>query len=269
MKKGGFAPFFNIPRHFPMSRLKFASHYALRHLLISLCFALATAAFVFLVLYPSPFSALLGIVSIYAILMTADVVCGPLLTLILASPQKSRRERWMDFSLIGGLQIAALAFGLYSVWIARPVVLGFEIDHLAVVTANEIETEALPKAPPGMQSLPWIGMMKVSTRKPRNQQEFIDSVALEMSGVTASMRPDWWQPWSEAKESINQHARPVAELVARRPQDAAALQTAVDKSGLPLAQLRYLPLSSSKTKEWVIFLDQNLQIAGAAHVDGF
>ena len=66
-----------------------------------------------------------------------DVVCGPLLTLVLASPRKSRRERWLDFSLIGLIQLAALAYGMHSVWVARPVALVFEVDRLVVVTANE------------------------------------------------------------------------------------------------------------------------------------
>ena len=106
-------------------RLHFAARYALRHLLLSLLVALASAAVVFGLWYPAPYRQMLQVGHIYLLVLVVDVVCGPLLTLIVASPRKSRRERWLDFSLIGAIQLAALACGMYSVWVARPAVLAF------------------------------------------------------------------------------------------------------------------------------------------------
>ena len=87
--------------NFSPSRLQFATRYALRHLGISVAVALLSAALVFGLLYPAPYRAMLGVGPIFGLVLAVDVVCGPLLTLILASPRKSRRERWLDFSLIG------------------------------------------------------------------------------------------------------------------------------------------------------------------------
>lgn len=53
------------------------------------------------------------------------------------------------------------------------------------------------------------------------------------------------------------------ELLQRRPQAAIA------KTGLGADELRYLPLTSSKVKEWVALLDAQLDIVGYAPVDGF
>ena len=124
--------------NFSPSRLQFATHYALRHLGISVAVALLSAALVFGLLYPPPYRALLGVGPIFLLVLAVDVVCGPLLTLILASPRKSRRERWLDFSLIGLIQALALAYGLHSVWVARPAVLAFEVDRLVVVDNGQI-----------------------------------------------------------------------------------------------------------------------------------
>ena len=142
------------------SRFRFAARYALRHLLLSLGMALASAAVVFGLWYPSPYRQLLDVHHIFVLVLAVDVVCGPLLTLVLASPKKSRRERWLDFSLVGAIQLAALAYGMHSVWAARPVALVFEVDRLVVVTANELQSDALAKAPPGLQHLPWAGVLK-------------------------------------------------------------------------------------------------------------
>jgi len=253
----------------PVNRFRFAFGFAGRHLLISACLAAVAGLFVFALLYPPPFASLLGVGRMFVLLLVVDAVCGPLLTLILANPAKSRRERWVDFSLIGLVQLAALLYGLHSLWLARPVVLAFEADRLVIVRANEVETETLAQAPAGLQSLPCWGVMPVSTRKARNSEEFFESVQLNLAGVSPAMRPHWWQPWENAHSAMAQHARPVRDLIEQRPQEAATLQAAVAKTGVPVDQLRFLPLASRKTGDWVALLDPRLQIVGYVPVDGF
>ena len=250
-------------------RLRFALRYALRHAIISLGVAGLSALFVFGLLYPAPYQALLGVGAIFVLLLGVDVVCGPVLTLILASPHKSLRERWVDFSIIGLLQLAALLYGLHAVWVARPVVLAFEVDRLVIASANEVQTETLSQAPAGLQSLPWWGVLQVGTRKAKDSDEFFESMNLGLGGITPAMRPHWWLPWDGAQAGIQERAKPVAELLARRPQAAPVLQAAMAETGLPVQQLRYLPLTSSKVKDWVALLNAEGQIVGHAPVDGF
>ncbi|MBZ0224808.1 MAG: hypothetical protein K8F51_02385 [Comamonas sp.] len=250
-------------------RPRFAARYALRHLLISAVVAGASAALVFGLLYPPPLQNLLGVGHIFLLLLAVDVACGPLLTLILASPAKSVRERWLDFSLIGLVQLAALLYGLHSLWLARPVVLGFETDRLVVVTASEVQLEELPQAPAGMRRLPWWGQLRVSTRQPTDSNEFMRSVEVGLKGISPTMRPGWWLPWDSAQPAMQAKAKPVTELLQRRPQVASVLQAAIAQTGLGADELRYLPLTSGKVKEWVALLDARLNIVGYAPVDGF
>ena len=250
-------------------RLRFALRYALRHALVSLLVAGLSALFVFGLLYPPPTSAMLGVGSIFLLLLGVDVVCGPLLTLLLANPAKPRRERWLDFSLVGLVQLAALLYGLHSAWVARPVVLAFEVDRLVIASANEVQTETLSQAPAELQSLPWWGVLQVGTRKAKDSNEFFESMNLGLGGISPAMRPHWWLPWDSAQAGIQERAKPVAELLARRPQAASVLQAAMAETGLPVQQLRYLPLTSSKTKDWVALLNTEGRIVGYAPVDGF
>ncbi len=69
------------------SRLPFATHYALRHLGISVAVALLSAALVFGLLYPAPYRAMLGVGPIFLLVLAVDVVCGPLLTLTPPTPE--------------------------------------------------------------------------------------------------------------------------------------------------------------------------------------
>jgi len=251
------------------TRWCFAARYASRHLLISLLIALASAAVVFGLWYPAPYRAMLGVGAIFGLVLVVDVVCGPLLTGVVASPRKSRRERWLDFSLIGAIQLAALAYGMHSVWLARPAVLAFEVDRLVVVTANEVQAEDLHKAPAGLQRLPWAGVRQVGTRQAAGGAEMMSSVELGLAGISPGMRPDWWLPWAEAQDGLRSRAKPLSELIARRPEAAALLQAAAQSAGRAVPDLRYLPLVSSKTLDWVALLDADLNIVGHAPVDGF
>lgn len=243
--------------------------YMLRHLAVSTVVALASAAVVFGMLYPVPYRHMLSVGPIFLLVLAVDVTCGPLLTLILASPRKSHRELWLDFSVVGAIQVLALAYGLYSVWVARPVLLAFEIDRLVLVTANEVDATELAQAPEGLQQLPRWGVLHVGTRKPNNSQEMLESVDRGLAGISLAQQPGWWTPWPQAHEGMKARAKPVAELLVRRPQDAAMLQAAIRASGLPQAELTYLPLTSSKTLDWVALLDGQMNMVGYAPVDGF
>lgn len=250
-------------------RFRFATRYAGSHLALSLSLALLAAYVVFGLLYPAPYRDMLGVGSIFLLVLAVDVVCGPLLTLILANPEKSQRERWLDFSLVGLIQFAALVYGLHSVWIARPVALVFEVDRLVVVTANEVNAGELEKAPDGLRHLPFWGTLRAGTRQATSGAEMMKSVERSLAGVSPAMQPDWWVPWKQAHPAIVARAKPVTELLEHRAQQNAALQAAIRASGLPTVELRYLPLVSSKTLDWTALLDTDLNIVGWAPVDAF
>jgi len=57
--------------------------------------------------------------------------------------------------------------------------------------------------------------------------------------------------------------------IARCPQAAQTQRDAASPSGIDPAGLFYLPLTSSKVKEWVALLDGDMKLVGYAPVDGF
>lgn len=253
----------------PVSRWRFAVRWALAHLGISVAVAALSSWLVFSLWYPSPWRQLLGVAGIFGLVVVVDVVCGPLLTLVLASPQKSRRERWIDLSLVAVIQLAALGYGLWSVFSARPVAVVFEVDRLVVVTANEVQTEQLPDAPKGLQSLPWHGVHTVSLRKPVSSEEFLKSMDQSLQGVTQAMRPGWWRPLDEARSALNMKTKPLDALMNKRPEQRDVLLSAAAKTGLPVTGLRYLPLTSTKRNDWVALFNASGAFVGSAPVDGF
>jgi hypothetical protein len=251
------------------SRLAFAARWSLGHLAASALVAFGAALVVFGLWYPSPWRELLGVSSIFLLVVAVDVVCGPLLTLVLASPRKSLRERWLDLSLVALIQIAALAYGLFSVFSARPVLLVFEVDRLVVVTANEVQTEQLPQALDGLRSLPWAGVKAVGLRQPVSTDEYLQSLEQTLQGVTQPMRPAWWVPLEAVKPHLIKRAKPLKDLLQAQPQESDLLESAVAKTGLRMDQLLYLPLTSSKALAWVALISPEGDVVGHAPVDGF
>jgi hypothetical protein len=251
------------------ARLSFALRWAAGHLAISAAVVALAALLVFGVWYPSPWRQLLGVAGVFGLVVGVDLVCGPLLTLVLASPKKSRRERWVDLSLVGAIQLIALAYGLWSVFGARPVALVFEVDRLSIVSANEVQTEQLSAAPEGLRALPWAGVKLAGARGPSSSAEYLESLDMSLQGVTPAMRPGWWVPYDTVRPAVLSKAKPLAELVKARPQQAALLESAATKSGLPIETLRYLPLTSSKVLDWVALISPAGDVVGYAPVDGF
>ena len=253
-----------------MARLRFASRWALGHFFVSALVVALAASLVFFAWFPAPWRQMLGVSAIFGIVVVVDLVCGPILTFVLASPKKSRRERWVDLTLVALIQMSALVYGLWSVYGARPVVLAFEVDRLFVVTANEVQRELLPQAPIQMQRLPWAGILHVGLRESTSPQEYLKSVEQSINGVSQAMRPNWWRAFDEKEKSaLRQKMKPLAQLIEKRPHQLGELRSAVSRTGRNANDIFYLPLTSSKDMAWIALIDATGETIGHAQVDGF
>ena len=188
------------------------------HLLISLILAGLAALLVFGVWYPYPYAELTGGLALYKLVISVDIVCGPLLTFdSCQSEQETLKRGLLIFSLIGMIQLAALIYGLYSVSLARPVVAAFETDRINVVTAAEIDVNDLSHAPKDLQDLSWFGARRVGLREATGPDEANQSLDLSLKGVEPSMRPSWWLPDSQQeREKIRKAMKPLSVLAKAR-----------------------------------------------------
>lgn len=225
---------------------------------------------VFGVWYRSPLHAMLGGRELFWLVVGVDVVCGPLLTLVLWNPAKPRRELIQDMGLVALLQIGALIYGIHTVAIVRPVHMVFETDRIRVVSASELNVSDLSKAPEGLRSLPWTGPTLISVRDPVDSDEFLKSIDLSMAGFEPSLRPDWWQAYESKLPQVLERAKPLGSLANARPEKKALLEEAIEKSGLPASDLLWLPFTSARALEWVVLIDKKEGKPRAyAQIDGF
>jgi hypothetical protein len=250
-------------------RLRAAAFGASVHLICSLVVAVLAGVLVFGLWYPYPYRELSGGRELFFLIVAVDVVCGPLLTMVLFNPAKPRAELWRDLGMVAIIQLAALGYGLFTVWLARPLFLVQEVDRFKVVMAPDLDAAAVAALPVDIQAQAWGGPRIVAIRPPASVEEKnrILFAAIE-GGRDYAERPEFYLPYegTNALKSLKA-AKPLAKFLTRWPeQQAAAEKLAVDKK-LDLAQLMYLPVTGRQ--DWVAVLDKQGQIQGFLKGDGF
>lgn len=181
------------------------------HLGGSLLLGLIALALVFHVWYPSPLDAAVGVTTIFLILVSVDVVLGPVLTLVVFNPQKKTLK--MDLAVIVLVQLCAFAYGVWSVAEARPAWIVFNAERFDVVQAVDIDRRKIADAKPEYQDVSWLGPKWVAATSPSDEGErkqiLIEAV---MAGVDIAQRPNRYQPLDSATDKIREKSRELSLL---------------------------------------------------------
>ena len=220
---------------------------ALIHFLISFTIAALAAVVVFKLWFPEPYDDMAGGSKLFVILVSVDVVLGPLLTFVAFNPGKTRRHLAMDLSVIGLLQVAALAYGLHTMALARPVVLSAENMMFRVVAANGVKSDELPQALPDFRSLSWTGPRLVGVRRSVSSAEMMQSVNIALQGYDVGSRPSYWLPYEQTRQQVIRQASPLAPMADASPWHRDAVAAAARGVGRPASELGVLPVLTRKT----------------------
>jgi len=239
------------------------------HLLASACVAGVAALIVFGVWYPPPYSTIAAGMSLFVLLMSVDVVLGPALTAVIADPGKPAKVFRRDLAVIVAIQLVGLAYGLYSISLARPVYLSFEVDRMRVVTAADVDVTMLDQAPPEFRSLPWTGPKVIAAVRPTRPDEVLRSIDLALGGVDISMLPSQWRNYASEKDAVLRVSRPATDLQEKYPNVAGELAALAAKAGKPVSALRFLPVLARDSSTVVLIDPSDAGVLGFLAVDGF
>ena len=179
-------------------------------------------------------------------LVAVDVIMGPLLTLTIFNLKKSKAELRRDLAVIGLLQLAALGYGLWTMAVARPVHLVFEIDRFRVVHAIDVPAELLIQAPAGLRNLPFTGPTLLSLREFKDPKESFDATMAALQGIALGARPDLWQSYEKAKPLITARAQPLTQLKPAFRLAATKLMPLLHRRNSPLTRYVRYRLATSQ-----------------------
>jgi hypothetical protein len=238
--------------------------YFIGHLAISACVVALFVVFAVAVWYPPPLHALQGIGSILLLLVLVDVCIGPLASLVVASPAKPLPQLRRDVSFVVAVQLLALAYGGWTIFIARPAFVAFNADRFDTVTERElVRNEQFTYRDPSFASSPVLGPAWVITRPP-DSLELRNKLLLDTvtkGGPDTKAFPALYEPWPPARALVANHRlKPLAELRALSPEGAETVREAISKSGLRETDLSYVPLVGRERIGVVILNSNSLEI---------
>lgn len=169
-----------------MSRYKAAG----LHLLISaLVFAIFLAVTRWL-WFPGPLFSALDIVGLLTVLTSVDVIIGPLLTLIVFKSGKPSLK--FDLTVIALLQVAALTYGAWVTWSARPVYIVFSGARYELV--REIEIVSRDGASQEFMRSSWTGPQYVYAEPPSGEEGGNLMMSAVLGGAGVYNYPKYYRP---------------------------------------------------------------------------
>jgi hypothetical protein len=232
------------------------------HLALSLSIAMLAAMLVFGIWYPYPYREISGGRELFLLVVAVDVILGPLMTLAVFNRAKPWSELRRDLAVVAALQLAALGYGLWTVYVARPVHMVFEYDRFRVVHAIDVVPELMSQTPPSITALPLTGPTLLALRPFKDGQEKMDATMAALQGLSLSSRPDLWQPYAQSVPEVLQVAKPVSELKARFANEAADIDRVLAEAGHTPQNTVYVPLAGRKSF-WTVFLDASTALVVA------
>jgi hypothetical protein len=236
------------------------------HLLACTVVVLAVCAVVFGAWYPGPLPRLLGVGAILVIVFGVDLVVGPLLTLLVYDRSKPRLK-W-DLATICALQLAALAYGVHTLYQGRPAFVVLVKDRFEVTSPADLRPQDREAARDNPNAR--IDPMRprwVAARPPALPDERI-AIVIEalVQGRDVQHHPRLYVDYASERDTALERSLPLSRLRALNPGRGAEIDALVARSGRAEGSLRYLPLRGPASDGTVVI---DAKDASVVEVAGF
>lgn len=170
------------------------------HFLLSIILVSLVLGTIVLVWYPSDYLSVTNFKGIALLVVSIDLVLGPILTFIAFNPEKKSLK--LDLSFIVLIQFSALFYGVYTFYQAHPLFITFNHGAFNVVQANEVT--------PSNAELKEFKISKLSSPKlayaqmpsdPEKQTEIITGVDLK-GEPDIDRRAEYFEPYENHLDEI-------------------------------------------------------------------
>jgi hypothetical protein len=206
------------------------------HLLTSCAVLTLTLGGLYLGWYRWPGWYLTHVAPVIAVMVGVDVVLGPFLTLLIASPAKARRVLARDIALIATVQLIAFTYGTVQLWNGRPLYYAYSVNCLTVVQAYDLDAASMAAAraqeaalTPRWYSLPrwvWAPLPEDSEKAAK----IVQSAITGGSDVTAM--PQYYRPWDAGLSDMRTQLKHVDDIKFFSSQEKALLKQRMTAAGL-------------------------------------
>jgi len=208
--------------------------------------------------------------TVVIVLAGVDLALGPLLTGVIASPKKSRRELTRDIAMIASVQLIALGYGALSLWHGRPLYYAFSENVLQLVQAYDIDPQELtlareqdaPLVPHWYSRPRWIWAPLPQDSK---EADRIMSSAIAGGADVISM-PRYFKPWEQGMAALRTQLKKVDDLGYFSRADRNTLKARMRDAGLATEQSNAIPLIGRGHPLLAVFDPSSLRLQGIFRV---
>jgi hypothetical protein len=221
------------------------------HLAISIAVALMVVVAMFFLWYPRPYFQAMGGGGLLMLVTGVDVLLGPLITLIIFNTKKKSLK--FDLTCVAIVQVVALAYGVSTMFQARPVYTVFNKDRFDVIIAadmNAIEQAKVTNA--AFKSVPVTGPEIVAMEVPNDMKEI--QRMLE-SGIDSRAFSQYYVPYDSKAKEAAAVAKPFAEWQKTHAATAEKLKAFLATKGLDESKVGFLPLYT-RNEDMTVILDK-------------
>ncbi len=242
-----------------MTRLKAAGI----HLMLSFLIVITVLSIMFFLWFPGEYFELMGGKKLITLIGFVDVFLGPLLTFVVFKSEKMSLK--FDLACIGVVQIAALLYGTYVMFEARPVFTVFNKDKFQISAVVDITPEELSKAKnPNWKRFSITGPELVGIGTPDKKDKKETMFALQES-ADAYRYPRLYGPYEKHLEEVVKSGKSLSSLSKVSDRNKIIVNKFITKSGLKENDFLFLPISSelaemsaivnAKTGEFIEIVD--------------
>ena len=213
--------------------------------------------------YPNPYFSASGGWQGLRLVAAVDLVLGPLITLVIFNPQKSRRELSIDIGVVVLIQMAALLWGIKAVYEQRPVAVVFLDTSFYTVPAAAITAQGMDLA-----VLDAFGAQRpvfVFARRPEpgaEQERFQQAVELDR---TPPHEQVWlYQPLDEHFAQVRRSSLDIEEIMDANPQMKTEIERVLAEAQSQVSEMIFLALTS-RYRNIVLIFDPQGALVGTVN----
>ncbi|KAG1663518.1 Fimbrial protein [Nymphon striatum] len=224
---------------------------SLIHLALSALLIILVVGSILFFWYPTLFLSVTDFKEVSTLIITVDLILGPLLTFVVFKPNKKSLK--FDLSVIGAVQIAALTYGMYTLFQVHPVYVTFNKDRFTVVRAMDAYPDKAKYEEYKVSKLS-AGTMAFAKmpEDPKIQEELLQNVL--RGGPDLEQRVDFYEPYSNNIDKIITRSLD-PELIFNK-QNKRITDKFLKKNKEKLNDYAFLPLNNGE-KDAIIILNKN------------
>ena len=222
------------------------------HLLISLLLVTLIIGCIIFLFFPQNYISITDFKEVALIIITVDLILGPILTFVVFQPQKKSLK--FDLSVVAAIQLTALIYGAYALYQVHPVYITFNVDRFTIVNARDATPERAIFDEYKVSKLSSANLAYAKIPEDPSKRSDLNLSAV-LEGRDLDQHVEYYEPYKDNIDHIIAKGLN-KKLILNNVNTNKKIKNFVENNKEQIDQLVFLPINSS-SKDGIIVLDKS------------